>query len=234
MSSFADKIQNLQTKKDTIEANKLQENLKNGELPQGYTVTKSLPQKNADITAPKNGYTIRDENGQSIATYQKSIDKWVLSRGISPDTIPSIGFKETISQTQYNYMCLHAQYYAYVNPGYLYQDAKLNYSINPENDKNFDEFQNISGLRSIVQTKHRRIPKEIKDILKQCEYSGINRDINNHAKYKGINSSVTTEDIMTIMYKTMSRIPELENEPKSPQQQSKNIDTLSPDISDYR
>ena len=217
MSLLANRVQAAKDKRD-ISIEFAKEELETGKLPEGYTAIELETRKQANIFKPKDQDNIRNESGQPIATYQKAIDKWVLANGISPDAIPAIASKETISNEQFNYMSIHAKYIAYVNPGPAFIEAQNNARFGDE--KLESEAYFAGSERQQAQTAHRRLPKEIKDILGQITKPMDPFELNDIARTDGTyaqkfkqdgNLRFSTGDIMRLIYKDSHRMPELEN-----------------------
>ena len=196
------------------------DSLSRGQLPSGYSAIETDTRKPANIQKPHDQDSIRNESGQSIAVYQKAIDKWVLANGISPDKIPAIGQKETISHEQFNYMSIHAQYVAYVKPGPAFIEAQMNARNGFGDDKLSDEAYFAGQIRATAQSAHKKLPKEIKDVLEKNSEPWNHKDLQNIAMSTGTYASkfrqdgnvrISTADVMSLIFKNSHRMPELEN-----------------------
>jgi hypothetical protein len=191
-----------------------------GRLPNGFSAIEIETGKNANLLKPKDLDKIKSDKGQPIATYQKSIDKWVLEKDISPDSIPAIGNKETISHEQFHYMSIHAQYHAYSNPGPAFIQAQSNARNGFGDDRLMDEAYFAGQTKKSAELAHRRLPKEIKDILEKHSESYLPSELQDIAMKTGTyankfrqdgNVRISTGDVMSLMYKNIHRIPELES-----------------------
>lgn len=219
MSLLASKVQQAKDERaNSLETNK--ESLEIGKLPEGFSAIELETRRTANIFRPKDKDSIRDESGKSIATYEKAIDKWVLASGISPDTIPTIANKETISNEQFTYMSTHAQYVAYSNPGPAFIQAQVNVRNGFGDDRLADEAYFAGQLKRTAEAAHRKLPKEIKDILDShsnpCDPTKLEEVAMRTGTYaekfrQDGNIRYSTADVMQIIYENVHRIPELEN-----------------------
>ena len=219
MSLLASKVQQAKDERaNSLETNK--ESLEIGRLPEGFSAIETETRKAANIFRPKDKDSIRDESGKSIATYEKAIDKWVLANGISPDTIPAIANKETISNEQFTYMSIHAQYVAYSNPGPAFIQAQANIRNSFGDDRLMDEAYVAGQIKRTAEAAHRKLPKEIKDILDShsapCDHVKLEDIAMRTGTYaekfrQDGNVRFSTADVMQVIYENSHRIPELEN-----------------------
>ena len=219
MSLLANRVQQSKSNRETSIEN-AKESLESGKLPDGFSIIEAEMRGQANISKPKDLDRIRNESGQTIATYQKTIDKWVLAQGISPDNIPSIASKETISSEQFNYMSIHAQYCAYSKPGEAFIQAQMNAHKDPYDDKLAYEAEIAGQTKKSAELAHRRLPKEIKNILEAHAEKYSQYELENLAMKTGTyankfrqdgNIRISTGDVVSLMYKDVHRIPELEN-----------------------
>lgn len=220
--------------------------LASGILPSNCTAINPITYKDGNLKNPENETTLKIKTGDIVARYHKSIDKWVLNKDISPDTIPSIASKETISDEQFRYMSIIAQYNNYCNPGYTtsntYRHTSWEHiSYDDMNDRTFFEDDMINRLKKEASKAHRQIPSTIKEILSKHEtkFSIWEQDkyIRTQGTYAKENirnhtSKISTEDVMALMYKNIRRIPELENGYISKQQTQSNNGLSTPDFTD--
>ena len=223
---------------------KVAPDLMKGVLPSNCFVIDNLTYREGNLKYPKNETILKIKSGDIIARYHKSIDKWVLSKGVSPDILPSIASKETISNEQFKYMSIRAQYKKYCNDGfsvpntYRHIDWDNPYESNVD-EKTFFEDDMSAQLKRQASKAHRQLSSTIKSILSQHETPIDVGEGEMYIRTKGTfatenvqdnTSKTSTEDILALMYKDIHRIPELEDDFETKQQHSQTINE-APSIS---
>ena len=97
--SLSDNVKNLRFKN-------MDKDLRVGKTPQSCEVV-SENGNNIDLmpfSMPRDKSVLQFKTGEKIATYCKCIDAWVMEKGLSPDLIPQIKNRPTISYEQYSAM----------------------------------------------------------------------------------------------------------------------------------
>jgi hypothetical protein len=215
--------------------------LMKGVLPSNCAVINQLTYQEGNLKKPEKETVLKLKTGEMIAHYHSSIDKWVLNKDISPDILPSIASKETISNEQFNYMSIIAQYKNYCNPGYTINSSPASIFLEDSDFSNFNDDIFIEDdmnemLKKSASTAHRKLPAIVKDFLSKYEDKIEPSEINKFIRTKGTYAKenvrnntfkISTEDVMTLIYKNIRRIPELENKNIDKQQNIMNSNNIS-------
>jgi hypothetical protein len=190
----------------------LAKELQKGNLPEGYSLDKflAMPDEVLNIQNPVDELRI-SSNNQHIATFHKEINAWVLDSKISPDTIPSISWKNTISEAQYHAMFTLSEYKRLFSP-------------------NYDRSINGIGATSLWEEKYTfsesakhdydMLSPEIKLLLNKIDKNPTAQQIASYAKVAGTNVgyssydgvTVSAKDVMRCVFGNVSRIKEFEPE----------------------
>ena len=188
--------------------------LKVGKMPKGCEVI-DVDGKKVDLmpfSIPRDKSGLSLKSGEKIATYYKCIDAWVLEKGLSPDLIPEIKGKPTISCEQYQCMETYAKY---MNDT-LYRWAAYEHSLS-------DGYQRS---RYEINYGHadwsRQLSLKTKDLLRDISIKPEVKDVYEYSKTKGDNKHsnpqktsvfrITDYDVMHCMFGSVKRIKEFEND----------------------
>ena len=148
--------------------------------------------------------------GEKIATYHKCIDAWVMEKGLSPDLIPQIKNRPTISYEQYSAMRERAMFlqenkYRYGCYELGRQDGYRRYTAD-----DFDAKHQCNVVNRQLNTS-----PAIKQLLKSMEKTPSVEDVYKYSKTKGENKDllpkhdlpfhITVDDVMHCVFGTAKR-----------------------------
>jgi hypothetical protein len=175
--------------------------------------------------------TTLEINGVEVATLEARMGCWVLDDGflgvkLSPEQLPIINGMPTISYQQYKYMC------EYVQPQFEMSKTET------EKDDMFSllgERESSERAFSFVMERYNNIPKAVMDILKQMDKHPTETEMQKFCSQKGDNKGfvidgkipVSFNDLIVCTFgENVKRIPELEVDPKTTNNQEKNTPNL--------
>lgn len=213
--SLLENVQNLKFKD-------MDKDLKIGKMPSNCEVV-DIDDKKVDLmplSMPRDKSELRFKTGEPIAVYQKSINAWALVKGLSPDVIPEIKGRPTISYEQYQYMATYAKYmnetrYRWAGYEFGIQDGYKRQKYEPGYDS-VDWHRSNSARNKFLDLSLR-----IKDLLKNISKEVDVKDVYEYSKTKGDNRHsnpkktgsfrITYNDVMHCLFGNTQRIKEFEN-----------------------